>query len=215
MAGRGYKVDQRVERLIDNWSKRNITGIYCDTKELAADKLAAMIPVSGSVGFSGSLTLDRLQVVKRLQDRGNKLFNQYQIGISRQESLDLRKQSTMADYYLASANAIAETGELVFLSAYGNRSAGIANATNVILVCGTNKIVPNLNAALKRAREYATPRNCERLNWNSACLKDGICRSADCLFPEYKRMCCQVLIIEAEVVEGRLKVILVPENLGF
>jgi len=106
-------------------------------------------------------------------------------------------------------------GELVFFSGYGNRTAGISYAKNVVVVCGINKITPNLEEALKRAREYATPLNCQRLNWNSACLADGICRREICLFPEYKRMCCQVLIIEAEVTPERMRVILVGENLGF
>jgi hypothetical protein len=171
--------------------------------------------VSCSVGISGSVTLDQLGIVKLLEARGNKVFNQYKTGITRQESLELRRQGSGADYYLASTNAISEKGELVFFSGYGNRSAGISYAPNLIVVAGINKITPNIQEALKRAREYATPLNCKRLNWNTPCFKDGICRQEICLFPEYKRMCCQILIIEAEVTPDRLEVILVGENLGF
>ncbi len=208
-------MDKRIDALIKNWQKRNIEGLYCDNKEKAAARLLEIIPKASSVGISGSITLDTLGVVKSLEARGNKVFNQYQSGLSRGESLELRRQGTAADYYLASANAISETGELVFFSAYGNRTAGICYAKNVIIVCGINKLAKNLIEALKRARDYATPLNCKRLNWNTPCLKDGICRQDICLFPEYKRMCCQVLIIEAEVTPDRLKVILVGENLGF
>lgn len=209
-------MDKRVDNLIKNWQKRNIQGIYCKNKEEAAEKILAIIPVSGSVGISGSVTLDELGITKRLESRGNKVFNQYKTGISREENLGLRKQGSQADYYLASANAISEKGELVFFSAYGNRTAGISYAENVIVVSGINKITANLEEAIKRAREYATPLNCKRLNWEGTpCFKDGICRKEICLFPEYKRMCCQILIIEAEVTPERLKVILVGENLGF
>jgi hypothetical protein len=110
---------------------------------------------------------------------------------------------------------VSEKGELVFFSAYGNRTAGISYARNVIVVCGINKLTKDLEAALNRARQYATPLNCKRLNWNTPCFQDGICRKEICLFPEYKRMCCQILIIEAEVVADRLKVIFVGEDLGF
>jgi L-lactate utilization protein LutB len=208
-------MDERADNLIQNWQKRNILGLYCANKNEARDKVLEMIPLSSTVGISGSVTLDQLGIVKRLEARGNKVFNQYKTGISREENLELRRQGSAADYYLTSANAISVKGELVFFSGYGNRIAGISYAKNVIVVSGMNKITPNLDEALKRARDYATPLNCKRLNWNTPCFKDGICRKEICLFPEYKRMCCQILIIEAEVMPDRLKVILVGENLGF
>lgn len=208
-------MDKRINSLISNWQKRNIQGLYCENKSEAVDKMLEIIPQSATVGISGSVTLDQLGIVKRLEARGNKVFNQYKAGITREENLELRKLGSQADYYLASANAISEKGELVFFSGYGNRIAGVSYAKNVIIVCGINKITANLDEAIKRAREYATPLNCKRLNWNTPCFKDGICRQEICLFPDYKRMCCQILIIEAEIISDRLKVILVGENLGF
>ncbi|MDP3731849.1 MAG: lactate utilization protein [Candidatus Omnitrophota bacterium] len=210
-----FKMDKRIDNLIKNWQKRNISGFYCDNKSEAIDKILKIIPVSSSIGFSGSVTLEQLDAVKRLEARGSRVFNPYKAGMSREESLELRKQGMSADYYLASPNAVSEKGELVFFSAYGNRTSGISYAKNVIVVAGINKITPNTQEALKRSREYATPLNCKRLKWNTPCFEDGICRQEICLFPEYKRMCCQILIIEAEVTPDRLKVILVGENLGF
>lgn len=208
-------MDKKITNLINNWQKRNIEGIYCKDKEAAAEKILEIIPKSDSVGLSGSVTLNTLDILNKIEARGNKVYNQYRPGISRGESLEVRKQGTLADYYLTSVNAISEPGELVFFSAYGNRTAGISYAKNVIVVSGINKITDNLQQAIKRAREYVTPLNCKRLNWGSPCFKDGICHQEFCLFPEYKRMCCQVLIIEAEIVPGRLKVILAGEDLGF
>jgi hypothetical protein len=104
---------------------------------------------------------------------------------------------------------------MVFFSAYGHRTSGIANADNLIVACGLNKITPDLDAALKRSREYAAVLNCKRLDWKSACLKDGICHKDICLSPDYKKMCCQVLIIEGEINPERVKVIIVGETLGF
>ena len=208
-------MERRITNLIQNWQKRNILGFYYANKEQAAEKILEIIPTPSSVGLSGSQTIEQLGIVKRLESRGNKIINQYKTGISRDENLELRKLGSRADYYLASANAISEKGELVFFSGYGNRIAGISYAGNVIIVSGINKITANIEEAIKRAREYATPLNCKRLNWNTPCFQDGICRKEICLFPEYKRMCCQILIIEAEVTPDRLKVILVGENLGF
>ena len=208
-------MDKRINNLIKNWQKRNIAGFYCQDKESVLNKILEAIPVPSSVGFSGSVTLEQLGVIKRLIARGNTVFNPYKEGISRGESLELRRQGAVADYYLASPNAISEKGELVFFSAYGNRTSGISYAKNVVVVAGINKITPNLEEALKRSREYATPLNCKRLKWESPCFADGICRQEICFSPEYKRMCCQILIIEAEVTPDRLKVILAGEDLGF
>jgi len=210
-----FLMDKMIDSLIRNWQKRNILGLYSLDKEEAANKILEIIPVSSSVGFSGSVTLGQLGVVKRLDARGNKVFNPYKAGMNRDESLELRKQGVAADYYLASPNAISEKGELVFFSAYGNRTTGISYAKNVIVIAGINKITPDIQSALERSREYATPLNCKRLKWNSPCFEGGICREELCFFPEYKRMCCQILIIEAEATPDRLKVVLIGENLGF
>jgi hypothetical protein len=209
-------MDSRIDTLIENWQKRNITGSYCLNKEQSVEKILEIISKGASVGISGSVTLDTLGIVKRLEARGNKVYNQYQEGLSRGESLELRRQGTQADYYLASANAISQQGELVFFSAYGNRTAGISYAKNVIIVAGKNKIVFDLEAAIARAREYVTPLNCKRLGWNTPCVRDGgSCQDDLCIMPDYKRMCCQVLIIEGEVAADRMKVILVNEDLGY
>ena len=208
-------MDKAAQGLIDVLSKRNICGTYCKDAASAVKELLSIIPQSASIGISGSQTLGELDIVNKLEARGNKVFNQYKSGIDKEESLKLRQLGVSADYYLTSANAVSYNGELVFFSGYGHRIAGISNAKNVIVVCGINKLATDINAALARAREYATPLNCKRLNWNSACLDKGLCRREVCLFPEYKRMCCQVLIIEAEVTPSRLKFILVGESLGF
>jgi hypothetical protein len=208
-------LDKRIDSLIKIWLKRNILGFYCADKKAAADKILEIIPLSANVGISGSVTLEQLGIVKLLESRQNKVFNPYKAGISNEEKLELRKRGSEADFYLASANAVSEKGELVFFSAFGNRTCGVSYAKNVIIVCGINKLTQDFDEALKRARGYATPLNCKRLNWQSPCFKDGICRKEVCLSPEYKRMCCQILIIEAEVTPDRLKVILVGEDLGF
>lgn len=208
-------MDKTIEKLIQNWRERNISGFFCKDARETIVKIRDIIPKDAKVGISGSVTLNELRIVAELEQGGNKVFNQYRPGITREESLELRNQGAQADYYLASANAVSETGELIFLSAYGNRIAGVSNAKNVIIVCGINKLEPTLEKALKRAREYSTPLNCKRLNWDSACLQGGICRQDICFSPQYKRMCCQILIIEAEIAPDRLRVILVNQKLGF
>jgi hypothetical protein len=208
-------MEKQIKELLDNWQRRNIEGIYCSQKDDIHQKLLELIPQTASIGFCGSQTLEELEIIEMLESRGNKIFNQYQQNLSREESLEMRNLGAGADYFLSSANAISKQGELVFFSAYGHRIAGLANAKNVIIISGTNKITPDLAAAITRAREYVAPLNCKRLKWEAPCFKEGKCRQETCLLPEYHRMCCQILIIEAEINSGRLKVILVDEELGF
>lgn len=203
------------KELISLWSKRNIQAVYAADKLKALNTVLEMIPQNASVGFSGSKTLEQIGIIESLKRRGNMVFDPYVAGISREESLKIRKDATSADFYLASANAVSRKGELVFFSAYSNRIEGVSSASGVIVVCGINKLTEDLDSALLRARNYAAPLNCRRLNWTAPCLKDNICRSDECNFPDYKRMCCQILIIEGEINPGRLRVLLVGEELGF
>ncbi len=204
-----------IDQLLLNWKKRNIEGAFFPDRVKAREKILELVPKNASIGFSGSMTLDALGIIRILEDRGNRVFNPYQEGLSRGESLEIRRQGAAADYFFASPNALSQAGELVFFSAYGNRIAGVSYAGNVILAAGKNKIAPNIEEALKRARDISAPLNCKRLNWSSACSKDGLCHKDACFAPEYKRMCCQSLVIEAEVALGRLKVFLINEDLGF
>lgn len=208
-------MENRAGELIARWQKRNISGFFCKDKQSAINKMLEIIPVSATIGISGSVTLEQLEIVTHLEARGNKVLSPYKSGLSREENLAIRRQGTQADFYLASANALSEKGELVFFSAYGNRTAGISYAKNVIVVCGMNKLVPDLHQAVERARNIATPLNVKRLGWKTPCAGNGECQSEICLFPEYKRMCCQTLIIEAEVTPERMRVILVDEKLGY
>jgi hypothetical protein len=208
-------MDKKIEDLFSALQKRNIRGIYCKDRAQALAKLLELIPEDKTIGISGSKTLDEVGIVAQLLKKGNQVFNQYEKGLSREQAIAARNQGAAADVFLSSANAITRKGEMVFFSANGHRIAGISNAKNVFIICGTNKIVEDVDKAIDRARNYVTPWNCKRLGFASACLEDGICHNEICLSPEYKRMCCQVLIIEAEINPDRLKVILVGENLGF
>jgi hypothetical protein len=206
-------MDERVLR--DAFARRNIVLHVCDSRASACAYIGGLIPADATVGFSGSQTLQQLGIVQELIQRGICVYDQNKQGLSREENLRVRRMGAQADYFLASPNAVALTGELVFFSAYGNRTAGVAYAPRVILVAGSNKIVPDYAAALTRGREYATPRNCARLQWDTPCAKQGVCRQEVCYFPEYKRMCGQVLVIEGEVVAQRVQLVLINEPLGY
>jgi hypothetical protein len=79
----------------------------------------------------------------------------------------LRKQGTLADYFLGSVHAIAETGEILVASATGSQIAPYAFSSNhVIWVAGAQKIVPTVDDGFRRIREYVLPHEDQRMKMN-------------------------------------------------
>ena len=63
-----------------------------------------------------------------------------------------------ADVFFDSPNAIGETGDLVAANAGGSGLGGWPYAAGrLVLASGTNKIVPTLDDAIDRVREFGLP----------------------------------------------------------
>ena len=203
------------EQLIKNLKARNINAFYCETGEEALQKLKELVPEGSEVGFSGSQTLKQIGAVEALSKR-NKVHDHNLPGVKQEEKPEIRRKGANAEYYLTSTNAITLDGRMVTFSAHGNRIAGFTYAKKkTAVVVGMNKLCFSLEEAVSRARNYAAPLNSKRLDLNTPCKRDGVCKDEECRFPEFWRCCCSVLITEGEVQEDRLNVILVGEELGY
>jgi hypothetical protein len=115
----------------------------------------------------------------------------------------MRREGTLAEFFLGSVNALAETGELVFASASGSQLPAYAySSRNVIWVVGAQKITPTLEDALRRVREYVLP------------LEDQRQKS---LGNKAGSRINRILIIEGEpaYLRRNLTLILVNQVLGF
>ena len=113
---------------------------------------------------------------------------------------EMRNLAGAPDTMLGSAQAVSETGSLVFASLSGSQLAPYAqSAGQVILVVGTQKIVPDLDAALRRIDEVAFPLEDER-----ALVAYGMHSAVN-----------KLLIINREIVPDRMTVILVRRHLGY
>ena len=107
---------------------------------------------------------------------------------------------------------LAETGELVNIDGFGNRVACLCSGpANVIIIAGMNKVVNSVEAGIERIRTKAAPPNTTRLGKNTPCAKTGVC--GDCFSPDC--ICSQTVITRRSGVPGRIKIILVNEDLGF
>ena len=124
----------------------------------------------------------------------------------------ISKECFFADYFLTSCNAITEDGIMVNIDGNGNRVAAIVyGPSHVIVITGMNKVVRTEEDALSRARNEAAPINAQRFGLSTPCSTTGEC--ANCLSPE--TICCQFLTTRYSKHKGRIKVILVNEDLGF
>ena len=187
----------------------------------AADRAAALaylqqrIPAGASVMNGGSATLEEIGFLDLLAcGRYRWLRPQIAATTEREERIRRRREATIADWLVGGANAVTAAGEIVNVDGSGNRLAGYAfGAGKVILVAGTNKLVPDLSAAFERIRNTAAVQECRKLDKRTPCALTGRCDNDACRGPE--RQCGKILIIENEKIAGRITLVLLAEPLGF
>ncbi len=160
----------------------------------------------GSMTFAASGILDAL-----LQHPEIAIIDTAAADISPDEKIERRRQSLLADLFFTGTNAVTEDGQLVNLDMIGNRIGGLTfGPREVVVLAGRNKIVPDLEEAMLRIKNYAAPVNAMRLDMKTPCVKTGRCE--DCKSPS--RICNTWTITEKSFPKGRVKVILINEDLG-
>lgn len=166
-----------------------------------------------SLSFGGSRTVIDTGLYDALKTAtGMTVFDPYEPGIQSQEAWQRRRQAFTTDLYLMGTNAVTETGILVNLDNFGNRVGALAfGPKNVIVLVGRNKIVADIEEAMFRVLNYAAPLNSMRLDKKTPCVKIGFCD--DCKSPD--RICNTWSITEKSYPKGRVKIVLINEDLGF
>jgi Uncharacterised ACR, YkgG family COG1556. len=201
----------KIDTVIKNLEKRNITGHYCDTKEDACELILSIIQNKSTVSWGGSATVNATGIKKKLEDRDVKIIDPYGTK-DPAEGLERRRQSLMADYFLMSTNAVTLEGELLNIDGTSNRVAALCfGPKKVIVVAGANKIISKLEDALPRAKVNAAVANAVRLNRKTPCTVTGFC--SDCLSKDC--ICCNIVTTRFCSTPGRIEMILINENLGY
>ncbi|MBR3274723.1 MAG: lactate utilization protein [Clostridia bacterium] len=195
------------QKVIKGLESRNMTGYWAESKRDALEQALALIPEGSSVTMGGAMSAHEIGLVDALK-KGDYNF------IDRDAYEDKRAAMLAAydaDVFLASANAITEDGILVNIDGNSNRVSAIAQGPRkVIFIVGMNKVCPDPDSAMKRARNVAAPINAQRFGLNTPCAKTGACM--DCKSPD--TICCQFLITRFSRHKDRIHVILVNGNLG-
>jgi len=199
------------EALEENNFEVFIAETAVDAGHLVLEKI---LPKTGArrISWGGSMTFIATGLYNALKEMPNlEVLDTFNKSLTPQEALELRRQSLLTDLFITGTNALTETGELVNLDMTGNRVAAITfGPRHVLILVGRNKIVPDLEAAMVRIKEYAAPANAMRLDKKVPCAKTSVCE--ECKSPD--RICNTWTITQKSFPKGRVKIVLINENLG-
>lgn len=164
-----------------------------------------------SVSFGGSVTLEQMGLFESLGQH-NEVLSHWHVPAGK-DPAEIRAKAMTTEVYLTSANGLAETGEIVNIDGTGNRVSGMLfGHKKVYFVVGRNKLAPDYDGALWRARNIAAPKNAQRLGVRTPCAARGE-RCYDCKSPQ---RICRGLVVLWEAMKGcETEVVLVDEELGY
>ncbi|MDX9835000.1 MAG: lactate utilization protein [Desulfobulbus sp.] len=206
----------RLERCQHTLAKNNFESFVvanpAEARDLILHRLLPAIK-PGVVSWGDSMTLAATGVLEAIRSTPDiRLIETFASDVEREEILERRRQALLADLFFTGTNAITDKGQLVNLDMVGNRVAGITfGPKHVILTVGRNKLVSDLAAAMERIRSYAAPLNVLRHpGIRTPCALTAQCH--DCASPD--RLCNTWTITEKSFPAGRIRVILINQDLG-
>jgi L-lactate utilization protein LutC len=194
--------DDRVRRTAAALEANGITVLRATNAAEARHTVLGLIPAGSQVHHGASQTLEATGIADELEKSGRydplrpKIWS-----MDRATQADeIRRLSAAPDVMLGSVHAVTESGSLLAASNSGSQLGPYASgAGRLILVVGTQKIVSDLDEGLTRINEYAFP------------LEDARAQAAYGIHSGVNK----VLIINREIVPGRITVVFVDEVLGF
>ena len=194
--------EMSILKTVESLTQRNISALAVDSTDEAFKLLLTLVPSGSEVYCGTSETLISIGFPEYIRNNPDyrSLDREFESESDPQNKQELRRLSSISEYYIGSVQAISETGEVVVASSSGSQIGAYAfGAKHVILVSGTQKICPSLSDAISRVRGYSTDKHDEWL------AEKGIGPA-----PIGK-----LLILEKETQLGRLTVLLVREDLGW
>ena len=201
-----------VTTTIANLARHNMAGYFVQDREALYALLNGLIPPGSTVGCGDSVTLEQLGVYERMRNGDVLFYDKYAPMLTHEDKRRLYLKNFDADTFLTGANAITMDGALFNIDGNGSRVAPMLyGPRQVIVVAGVNKIVPDVDAAMQRARQIAAPLDARRLKKPTPCATLGRC--VDCRHPQ--RICNDFVLITGQFIKDRIKVILVDMELGY
>lgn len=197
--------------IIKGLERRNMTGEYCPTAGDALEAAKRFLVPGTSVSWGGTSTLAEIGFLDAMKASQCEVLDRH---ASKDPEVvkDIYRKILFCDTYFMSTNAITMDGILVNIDGNANRVAALAfGPSKVVIVAGMNKVAPDLDSAIQRARNIAAPINSTRFGSGTPCVSLGKCANCqheDCI-------CCQIMVTRRSRLPNRIHVILVGEDLGF
>ncbi len=193
--------EDMLDRVAARIGERNIEVLIVKDGEEARRAVLERLPRGAQVHSGKSKTLQDAGIFDVIwdADQYDALRHQYLKMDRKTQAQEIRKLTAAPDFMLGSVQAVTEDGILVAASATSSQLGPYSNtAGKVIFVVGSQKIVPDLETALRRIREYVLP-------WEEAQVRKAA---------NIGTFVSKILIIEREWINGRMTVILVREPIG-
>ncbi len=200
------------QTIIKNLKKRGMDGAYCATSAEAVELVRSWMHEGDSVTWGGSETFKETGMKAALEDAGCYAMLDRATATTPDEQRAMWRDRTCADWFFMSANALTVDGELVNIDGNSDRlSLLLHGPAHVVVLVGMNKIVADVEAGFKRIRTISCPPNAARLHANTPCELTGVC--SECHAKNC--MCCQMVVTRHSRHEGRIRVVLIGEDLGY
>ena len=191
-----------IQRTVEALRARNIEAVVVESSAAAKTQLIEMVPEGAEIFNNTSETLDEIGYTAYVSHnpRYKNLHDAMVAATDPAQQRELRRLSTVAEYFIGSVQAITEAGEVVIASSSGSQiGAYVYGAKYVIWVAGTQKICPTLADAITRTRGYTLERHDQWLEaMGRAVTPIG-----------------KLAIVEKETVPGRIRLILIKASLGW
>ncbi len=202
-------MDKRIERTMENLKKNRMGAYYVQSAAEVVPLVDRLCRPGETVAVGGSMTLFECGVIDHLNSGKYRHLDRY---AKDADIAQVMRDAFFADTYLTSTNALTETGELYNVDGNGNRVAAMLfGPRQVIVVAGYNKIVADMEEAVRRVEQVAAPANVARLGLSAPCAKEGRC--VHCRGDGH--ICCDFVRMGMQRTANRIQVILVGEPLGY
>lgn len=202
--------EKRGKILVKNLQNRHFEAYYCKDREAALQKALELIPRGSTVGWGGAMSAEQIGLINAMRSGQYHALDRETCRMP-EEREQLSRACLSANVFLTGANGISLDGQMVNIDGTGNRLAAICYGPQTILViAGMNKVMDTLEDAITRARTVAAPLNQQRFLLPNPCTTTGTC--ADC--KSETCICNQILVTRNCRPVGRIKFILVGEDLG-
>ncbi|OGE30983.1 hypothetical protein A2631_04860 [Candidatus Daviesbacteria bacterium RIFCSPHIGHO2_01_FULL_44_29] len=192
---------ESLDKTIAALKDHGITTVVVENAAEAKEKVFSLVPKGAEVMTMTSVTLETIGITNEINHSDKYSLARTKLMDPEVDTSEKQKLGAAPDFCLGSVHAVTEDGRVLVASNTGSQLPAYAyGSPHVVWVVGTQKIVKDVNAAMKRLEEYTLPLESER-----ARKAYGVEGSA----------INKLLIINKEINPSRITLIFVKENLGY